>query len=174
MTFSALPLVCRETMPDEVYNLAAQSHVKVSFDMPQCKCCCSNQYMYFLFETRVCSRSRDQPAQTDVPAVLCAPLLCRHCRGVGRGKCIYHFNVCLSHTRLILSRLTNTGMCILHNWQYGHGILPAVSAWQGKYQPPHGRCRGCSTSWKLFAQPAWHTRPGSTKLRPLSCEWHAW
>ncbi len=32
---SSLSLLIRETEPDEVYNLAAQSHVRVSFDLPQ-------------------------------------------------------------------------------------------------------------------------------------------
>ena len=33
---SALAMLMRETKPDEVYNLAAQSHVAVSFVMPKC------------------------------------------------------------------------------------------------------------------------------------------
>ena len=33
---SALAMLMRETQPDEVYNLAAQSHVAVSFVMPKC------------------------------------------------------------------------------------------------------------------------------------------
>ena len=33
---SALAMLLRETKPDEVYNLAAQSHVAVSFIMPKC------------------------------------------------------------------------------------------------------------------------------------------
>ena len=33
---SALAMLMRETKPDEVYNLAAQSHVAVSFIMPKC------------------------------------------------------------------------------------------------------------------------------------------
>jgi GDP-D-mannose dehydratase len=32
----ALAMLLRETKPDEVYNLAAQSHVAVSFVMPKC------------------------------------------------------------------------------------------------------------------------------------------
>ena len=27
--------MCRETLPDEIYNLGAQSHVKVSFELPE-------------------------------------------------------------------------------------------------------------------------------------------
>jgi|LakMenEpi03Aug12_release.lakeMendotaPanAssembly.Ray.scaffolds.fasta_scaffold6425125_1 GDP-D-mannose dehydratase len=34
----ALAMLLRETKPDEVYNLAAQSHVAVSFVMPKCVC----------------------------------------------------------------------------------------------------------------------------------------
>ena len=32
---SSLVRIIRETKPDEIYNLAAQSHVKVSFDVPE-------------------------------------------------------------------------------------------------------------------------------------------
>ena len=32
---SSLIHIVRKTQPDEIYNLAAQSHVKVSFDMPE-------------------------------------------------------------------------------------------------------------------------------------------
>lgn len=32
---SSIEKVCREVQPDEVYNLAAQSHVRISFDVPQ-------------------------------------------------------------------------------------------------------------------------------------------
>ena len=32
---SSLCRIFKEAMPDEVYNLAAQSHVKISFDVPE-------------------------------------------------------------------------------------------------------------------------------------------
>lgn len=35
LDISSLEKVMREVMPDEIYNLAAQSHVRISFDIPQ-------------------------------------------------------------------------------------------------------------------------------------------
>ena len=38
LDISSLEKVLKEVMPDEIYNLAAQSHVRISFDIPQFTC----------------------------------------------------------------------------------------------------------------------------------------
>ncbi len=35
LDISSIEKVLRDIMPDEIYNLAAQSHVRISFDIPQ-------------------------------------------------------------------------------------------------------------------------------------------
>ena len=41
---SSLIRILQETQPDEIYNLAAQSHVKVSFDVPE-----FIEFVFFIF-----------------------------------------------------------------------------------------------------------------------------
>lgn len=84
---SSLIRIIQSVQPDEIYNLAAQSHVKVSFDVPEYTaetdavgtCACSKPYAFSVWKRRHASTRPPLPSSSEK---------CRKCRKAKRPRSI--------------------------------------------------------------------------------------
>ena len=90
--FSSLLEIIREVKPDEIYNLAAQSHVRVSFDIPEytsevtgigtlrileaIKKSDINSKFYQASSSELFGKARDIPQTENTPFYPCSPYAC--------------------------------------------------------------------------------------------------
>ena len=77
---SSLIRIIQSVQPDEIYNLAAQSHVKVSFDVPEYTAyACSKPYAFSVLKRRHAATRPPLPSSSEK---------CRKCRKAKRPRSI--------------------------------------------------------------------------------------